>query len=117
MKNKTSTPIYLIVLVFLASVFLAACGGGGDDGAGPDDDSAHGHFSAGGGPLGQLDGVLHVWIWHLAGSGSLRDQSISCFDGIKTTLYLSIFSALSGWPPTPPPRSIKTEPLCHAEPG
>ena len=34
MKNKTSTPIYLIVLVFLASVFLAACGGGGDDGDG-----------------------------------------------------------------------------------
>ena len=29
MKNKTSTPIYLIVLAFLASVLLTACGGGG----------------------------------------------------------------------------------------
>ena len=34
MKNKTSTPIYLIVLAFLALVSLTACGGGGGGGGG-----------------------------------------------------------------------------------
>ena len=29
MKNKTSSPGYLIVLALLASVLLTACGGGG----------------------------------------------------------------------------------------